>query len=220
MARAEFKPRLLIVVVSLALLSQAVMLFALSRPEKVTPSRPLAEFSSETGRWSLASEGVIEQEVLDVLRADDTMTRIYRHSGTGRLANLFVAYFRTQRTGQSPHSPKNCLPGAGWVPSASGVLAIPIPGMAEPIRVNLYSVTRGEDGSVVLYWYQTPTRVIASEYEAKLFLVLDSVRYRRSDTALVRVVVPVIGGDQESATRTASDFVQSVFIPLRQHLPM
>lgn len=220
MARVESKLRLYILVVSLAMLSQAVLLFALSRPETVTPFRPLSELSSEHGRWSMASVGVVEQEVLDVLQADDVMSRVYRNGETGRLASLFVAYFKTQRTGQAPHSPKNCLPGAGWVPSASDVLAIPIQGLAEPIRVNRYTVSRGDESSIVLYWYQTPTRVIASEYEAKFFLVLDSVRYRRSDTALVRIVAPVLGGDEQAAAQTAVGFVQAAFVPLRQHLPM
>jgi EpsI family protein len=167
----------------------------------------------------MTSEGVVEKEVQDVLRADDTMTRVYRQESTGLPASLFVAYFRTQRTGQAPHSPKNCLPGAGWLPSASEVVPISVPGVPEPIRVNRYIVSRGEDKSVVLYWYQTPRRVIASEYEAKFYLVVDSIRYHRSDTALVRVVSPVLRGDEQAASSVAVDFVQSFFVPLRQYHP-
>ena len=85
--------------------------------------------------------------------------------------------------------------------------------------MNRYIVQRGEDKSVVLYWYQTPKRVIASEFEAKYYLVLDSIRYHRSDTALVRVVVPAIGGDEEAAVSAATNFVRSFFVPLRQYLP-
>ena len=206
-------------ILSLALITQAVFLYAFSRAENAPPPRPLNQGPKQFGAWVMASEGVIEKEVLDVLRADDTVTRLYRRGETGRLANLFVAYFKTQRAGQAPHSPKNCLPGSGWMPSASEVLAVPIQGMAAPIRINRYVVSRGEEKSVVLYWYQTPTRVIASEYEAKFFLVVDSVRYHRSDTALVRVVTPVINGDEEGATKAAAEFVQSFFVPLRQYLP-
>jgi EpsI family protein len=85
--------------------------------------------------------------------------------------------------------------------------------------VNRYIVQRGEEKSLVLYWYQTPNRVIASEFEAKYYLVLDSIRYRRSDTALVRVVTPVVDGDEDAATKAAIRFVQSFFGPLRQYLP-
>ncbi|MCC7175856.1 MAG: EpsI family protein [Bryobacterales bacterium] len=206
-------------VLSLALITQTVLLFAFSRPEKLPPMRPLKESPARFGEWVLSSEGIMEKEVLDVLRADDVMSRVYRRSETGPPASLFVAYFKTQRTGQAPHSPKNCLPGSGWVPSASAEIAIPIEGLAEPIRINRYVVSRGEEKSVVLYWYQTPNRVIASEFAAKFYAVADSIRRHRSDTALVRVVVPVVNGDEDAATAAAAHFVQSFFVPLRRHLP-
>jgi len=72
---------------------------------------------------------------------------------------------------------------------------------------------------VVLYWYQARDRVIASEYRAKLYLVADAIRYNRTDTALVRVVVPVSGNDSAGATKTAEEFVQAFFTALRRHLP-
>jgi EpsI family protein len=206
-------------ILSAVLILQAVLFYALSHGEAVPIFRPLGEFPTQVGEWNMTSEGVIEKEILDVLRADDTLNRIYEHKGDGAPANLFVAYFKTQRTGQAPHSPKNCLPGAGWVPSSSGVIPIAVPGETEPIQVNRYTVSRGASKSVVLYWYQTRNRVIASEYMAKICLVLDAIRYNRTDTALVRVVVPVGEGSEEQATEAAVDFVRSFFNPLRQHLP-
>lgn len=205
--------------VSLALVAQALVFYAFSGVENVPATRPLREAPAQFGDWTMASEGVIEQEVRDVLRADDIVSRVYAQSGSGRLASLFVAYFKSQRTGQAPHSPKNCLPGAGWMPSTSEAMRIPIVGRAAPIQVNRYIVSRGEEKSVVIYWYQTRDRVIASEYEAKFYLVVDSIRYRRSDTALVRVVTPVRNDDEAGATNAAVEFVQSFFTPLRQFLP-
>jgi len=207
-------------ILSLVLVAQAVVVFGFSRAESAPPLRPLKDCPTQFGDWRMVSEGVIEKEVQDVLRADDTMTRLYKQGATGFPVSLFVAYFKTQRTGQTPHSPKNCLPGSGWVPSASGVIPIAVPGVAAPIRVNRYIVSRGDEKSVVLYWYQTPNRIIASEYEAKFYLVADSIRYHRSDTALVRVVSPVFkDGDEAGATEEAVTFVQSFFVPLREYLP-
>jgi EpsI family protein len=208
-----------VLVLSLVLACQILVVYGFSRSETVPALRPLKGCPTQFGAWRMASEGVIEKEVLDVLRADDTVTRMYAQNQSGRVANLFVAYFKTQRTGQTPHSPKNCLPGSGWVPSVSDILAIPVAGVAAPVQVNRYIVSRGDEKSVVLYWYQTPGRVIASEYEAKFFLVADSIRYNRSDTALIRVVSPVDGGDEAAATQAAIDFVQSFFVPLREYLP-
>jgi EpsI family protein len=206
-------------VLTVLLLAQLAGLFAVSRREAVPLARPLAEFPKQVGGWTLAQEGVVDQETMDVLRADDLLTRTYVDAARGRGANLFVAFFKSQRTGQAPHSPKNCLPGSGWTPSQSDVRAISIPGRAEPIRVNRYLVSKGDDKSLVLYWYQTRDRVIASEYRAKFYLIADAIRSNRTDTALVRVVVPVAGDDSDTATRDAEQFVQAFFTTLRQYLP-
>jgi EpsI family protein len=210
------KPALILTVL---LLVQAVVFYSISHGESVPITHPLAEFPRQVGDWQLAQEGVIEREVLDVLRADDTVSRVYMNADKTEAASFFVAYFKSQRTGQAPHSPKNCLPGAGWVPSRSGYLEVKVPGQAEPIEVNRYVVSRGDEKSVVLYWYQTSRRVIASEYKAKVWLVLDAIRYNRTDTAMVRVVVPGQRKTDEEATAIATQFIQALFQPLRQFLP-
>ena len=99
------------------------------------------------------------------------------------------------------------------------MMDVAIPGEAAPIRVNRYMVSRGQNQSVVLYWYQARNRTIASEYSAKFFTVADAIRYNRSDTALVRVVVVVDGRGPDQAVQTAVDFVKSFFEPLKQYLP-
>ncbi len=201
------------------LLLQAAGLYAVSRREQVPETRPLAQFPLEVGGWRMAQEGVVEKEIMDILRADDILTRTYADPAGRRAANLFVAFFRSQRTGQAPHSPKNCLPGSGWTPSQSDVVSIAVPDRAEPIQVNRYVVSKGDEKSLVLYWYQSRNRVIASEYRAKMYLVADAIRYNRTDTALVRVVVPIPGNQVDAATATAEDFVKSFFGSLRQFLP-
>jgi EpsI family protein len=206
-------------VLTVVLLVQLVGLFAVSRKERVPLARPLEEFPRQLGSWTAVQDGVVEKSIRDVLRADDILTRTYADQESRRPANLFVAFFRSQRAGQTPHSPKNCLPGSGWAPSKSDILTIPIEGRADPIEVNRYVVAKGEDKSVVLYWYQSRNRAIASEYRAKFYLVADAIRYNRTDTALVRVVVPVSREDVSGATNTAARFVQSFFMSLRGYLP-
>jgi EpsI family protein len=206
-------------ILTLALLAQAGLFYGLSRSEHVPAHSPLEKFSFGDSTWFSRQDAQLDKETLDVLQADDILSRIYQDRASGHFANLFVAFFNTQRTGKAPHSPKNCLPGSGWVPSESGMLNITIPGEPEPITVNRYVVARGENESVVLYWYQSRNRIIASEYSAKIYTVVDAIRYNRSDTALVRVVVPVENGDTGTATNTAVKFVQSFFEPLRHYLP-
>lgn len=205
---------------TLVLLLQAAAFYGFSRSETTPAHRPLDQFTLGNSNWALIQNVDIDKQTLDILKADDLLSRIYENRATGRMATLFVAYFETQRTGKAPHSPKNCLPGSGWVPTQSSVIGIRVPGEEDPIRVNRYIVAHGDNQDVVLYWYQSHNRVIASEYAAKIFTVTDSIRYNRSDTSLVRVIVPVAGGNTQSAVDTAVSFVQTMFEPLKRYLPV
>jgi EpsI family protein len=206
-------------VLSVVLIAEALLFHAASRGERVPAGKPLEFLPAQIQDWRMVQDTPIEPEILDQLKADDTLNRMYARAGSEVTVNLFVAYFRTQRTGQSPHSPKNCLPGTGWEPSSTGFLNVPIAGQPQPIRINRYVVSRGEEKSVVLYWYQSPRRVIASEFSAKFWLVMDSIRYHRSDTALVRVTVPVWQNGDRAATDLGVAFVESVFPALKSYLP-
>jgi EpsI family protein len=177
------------------------------------------------GSWKLAQTGVIEPEILDVLKADDILNGVYCNSAsaectkTGQgLASLFVAAFRTQRNGKAPHSPKNCLPGAGWVPLSEREIAIDV-GLNAPISVNRDVVASGSDRQLVLYWYQSRDRVVANEFKAKFWVMADAVRINRTDTALVRVIIPVLNRDEQTAQATATDFVKSFYSTLLNYLP-
>jgi EpsI family protein len=199
------------------LVVRGALLYSSERPEYLPPMVPLGGFPLNVGAWHFYEEGVVDQETRDFLKADDLMDRVYASAVTKRQANLFVAAFRTLSTGVGPHSPKNCLPGAGWSSLLSDKLTLQMP--SGPITVNRYVVGRGADRALVLYWYQSRGRVVASEYKAKLWSIADAIRLNRTDTALVRVVIPIPDEDQEKATSTAVDFVQAFFEPLRRLLP-
>jgi EpsI family protein len=215
-----FRSRHAVALTVLLLLQGGVFYMVAMRPEAVPTVGPLTAFPTTTGSWHMYKDVPIEKEVQDVLLADDTLNRIYVGPNSNSYAFLFIAFFRSQRSGQAPHSPKNCLPGSGWEPLESEPLTIQVPGRAEPIVTNRYLVARGEDKSVVLYWYQSHNRIIAGEFAAKFWLIADSIKYHRSDSALVKIVVPVRNGNAEAATREATEFVQSMFPALSQQLPM
>ena len=204
---------------TLVLLLEAPLFYTASRAEHVPASLPLESFPAQIQDWRLLQDYPVEPEIRDQLKADDMLNRYYAERGSSTDLNLFVAYFKTQRTGQAPHSPKNCLPGSGWEPEATGYLDVAVAGRRRPIRINRYVVAHGDQTSVVLYWYQSRRRVIASEFAAKFWLVLDSIRYHRSDTALVRVTIPVVHNDAASATRLGAAFVARVFPVLHSYLP-
>ncbi|MFL6351533.1 MAG: exosortase C-terminal domain/associated protein EpsI [Bryobacteraceae bacterium] len=206
-------------VLTVVLLAQAATFYGFSRSETIPLHQPLQEFSLVDSNWLVRQNVELDRDTLEVLKADDILSRVYQNKSSGAVATLFVAYFETQRTGKAPHSPKNCLPGSGWVPSQSGMIDVALPTGKEPIRVNRYVVSRGQNESVVLYWYQARNRIIASEYSAKIFTVADAIRYNRTDTSLIRVIVGVNDGNVRSATDTAVSFVQAFFEPLQAYLP-
>lgn len=202
------------------LMVQAVLFYGLARTEPVRQSTPLASFPIEFGDWKMSQEGVVEKEVADVLKADDLLTRWYVNAKENQVASLFIAYFATQRTGKAPHSPKNCLPGSGWVSTVNDKVDVVVPGRSNPIEVQRYVVSKGNDRSVVVYWYQSAHHAVGDEYKAKIFTVLDSIRYNRSDTALVRVVMPVRReADEEALTKSAVSFVQAFYSKLGVFFP-
>lgn len=207
-------------IVTLLLLLQAVAYYAIAARKESAPAiRPLSSFPLTLDQWQAIRDIPLEKEVQEVLKADDTIDREYVNPAVANSAWLFVAFFKTQRYGQAPHSPKNCLPGSGWEPTENTDISIKVPDWPAPVVVNKYVVAHGADKSVVLYWYQSHNRVIASEYWAKFWLVIDSIRYHRSDTALVRVVVPVLDDNTAAAAGAGVQFIQTIFPGLVRQLP-
>ena len=165
----------------------------------------------------------LTEEVLEELRVTDYTTRYYTKAGQG--VSLYVGYYDSQRQGASIHSPLNCLPGAGWLPLEQGRRRLSVPsadGTSREIEVNRVLIQRGLDRQLVLYWYQSHGRVVASEYWGKVYSVADAIRYNRTDAALVRLVAPVRAEDAEGMRRAeaaAADLARALFPLLTHHLP-
>ena len=207
-----------VLVVTCLMLFQAVAFYHLARNETVPNIAPLRQIAEELGDWESVEEGVMEERTMANLQPDDYLIRSYQKPSGGPRAGLMIAYFRRTGTDKAPHSPRNCLPGSGWVPNRAGEISLAIAGQTA-IPVNRYLVAKGDDKAVVLYWYQTATRAVANEYIAKIYLVLDAIRFRRSDTALVRVSIPVIDNKEDEAERMASEFSRMVYTALKRHIP-
>ena len=214
-----FQSRNLVILTVMAAAQGAAGYYLNARQEYVPAVRPLATLSNTIGPWTMVNEWPIESEVQAVLKADDTLSRQYAGPGAPQGAGLFVAFFRSQRAGAAPHSPKNCLPGNGWVSEKNTVISIPVPGRATPIEANYFVVQKGENKSLVIYWHQSHGRTVADEYRAKFYVMLDAIRMNRTDTALVRVTVPVDRGNEEAAERVALSFVRDTYQPLSEILP-
>jgi len=162
----------------------------------------------------------LEGRVMEVLGVDDYVNRSY-FSPDMFPVHLYIGYYESQRSGDTMHSPLNCLPGAGWNPVKRDRITVAIEGM-KPIEINRIVIAKGLEKQVVLYWYQSHGRVVASEYWGKIYTVLDAARTNRTDAALVRVICPVAGAEDEAeafAERQAIAFVKAMFPLLEHYLP-
>ena len=179
--------------------------------------KDLKDFPQTIGAWQkTGSDQILDGETLKVLRASDYLSRDFRKP-EGQTANLYVGYYATQRSGATYHSPLNCLPGSGWTLSEPGKATIPLPDGTSFIA-NKYVIQTADYKNLMLYWYQGRGRNVASEYWAKVYTVVDSVRLRRSNGALVRVTVP-IGNSEAAAQQAAIEFASAASTVLPEFVP-
>jgi EpsI family protein len=196
----------------------AVFLRSRSRAEVLPPRDELGSFPVRVAAWT-GRDIVISEETRKILGDGEFLHRVYRSSQDEPAVEFFLAFFPSQRTGSSIHSPKNCLPGAGWVPVESS--HIPLRDSdGKTISVNRFIIARGPDRQLVLYWYQSHGRVVASEYWAKFYLVADAIHLNRSDGSLVRVITPLTRSESlESGQQRAVEFAQAILPVLDNYIP-
>jgi EpsI family protein len=209
------KLRFLLVVGLLVL--TALFVHGRGQTEKAPARLTFSSFPLNLADWR-GIEVEIPEGTLEILGPGDYLARRLVN-GQHDLMDLFVAYFASQRTGNAIHSPKNCMPGAGWIPVETGVTQVDVAGY-EPIHANRYVLSKGSSRLLVLYWYQSHGRTVASEYSAKIYLVMDAARLNRTDGALVRVVTPVFDGeDITKAEERARGFIQQLVPELAAYIP-
>ena len=201
-----------LLLLTFAVLAATLCLHATTAEERVPLGRPLATMPLNLGGWTAVREQQFDAATVAVLRADDYVSRTYVRD----TADVYVGYYETQRQGDTMHSPMNCLPAAGWQLLAIGRRSIEAAG--RQMVVNRDTIQKGLDARLVLYWYQSHGRSVASEYWTKAYLVLDGLRLHRTDGAIVRVITPMRDGEA-AAEQSAIAFVRALLPVLDKHLP-
>ena len=196
-----------------------------NRPEQVPARTTFDQFPQQIAGWSGQNLPPMEGRILAVLGVDDYVNRVYVAPDRMSAVGLYVGYYKSQRQGDSIHSPLNCLPGAGWEPLAQSQISIPTSSADGPrdIVVNRYVIQKGLERQLALYWYQSHGRTVASEYWSKFYLIRDAIQINRTDAALVRVMSPMPpnADDAESAAeQRATNFVKAMFPQLHAFLPL
>ena len=197
----------------------AILLQARGHTE-VFPSRlPLSSFPAQLGDWS-STDIELDKKTLEILGPGDFLERVYQDpSGKLPLLDFFLAYFPSQRAGDTIHSPQHCLPGSGWNPEENTRVTLSLPGHG-PFPANRYVISKAESRKLVLYWYWAHDRGVASEYWAKFYLVKDAIRMNRSDGALVRIVTDMRPGETaDAAQQRLMPFASEVVPLLDNYIP-
>jgi EpsI family protein len=169
-------------------------------------AQPLETISRRIAGFEATDNPPIPDDVLQQLRPTSYLSRRYRK---GRMATeLLIAFYARQRAGESMHSPKHCLPGAGWEIWQHETVEIPAAGRT--FRVNKESISREGVRMLVFYWYQSKERIIASEYAGKILLARDALLQNSTAASIVRIVAPDQPGASEAASAFASELIPEV----------
>jgi len=190
---------------------QTIVSQRLSLPERSLPAPSLEQIPFAFGSWQARGEDNLDRETMAALKPDRYILRNYTDSESGTVMNLFVAYFKSLQTAYGPHSPRICLPGAGWQVQSSRVGEVRDAGSAQAIPVNEYFVENARNRILVLYWYQNDRTAWAEEFRVKLRLLPDLIRYRRSDASLVRLITPVRGKSPEQELMQCREFARMMY---------
>ena len=217
-----------LVFVATLFIGTSAVLAAVTDSEIVPVRESFDRFPMDIGAWQGARAADFDEAILAELGVDEYVNVTYQATERS-VVGLYVGYYTSQRQGDAIHSPANCIPGSGWQPVESGRMTIAVPsGNAgavadRSIEVSRWLIQKGDEQQLVLYWYQSHGRVVASEYWNKIHLVSDAIFLNRTDAALIRVITPVSHTSDRGpadAEAHAIAFVQSMFPVLDRFLPL
>ena len=183
----------------------AATLIASALADRRTPdtlAHPLDTIDRTIGEWTVAEQQTWPASIVAILRPTSYMSRTYTRQG--RQLNLFIAYYAQQRAGESMHSPSVCLPGSGWDIVSHGTTDIRLDG--KPVALNQYRVQNSGRRMLVIYWYQSRSRIITNEYLGKVALLKDALTGGYTSGSIVRILLP----DDAAAVQEGADFARDL----------
>lgn len=193
------------------LLAQAALVYYAEWGERFPPVPDLSKFSKQEGSWLALSDDTVDDASKAQLQADQILSRTYfKQPGSTSPVSLFMAWFQTQAGGtRQPHSPQVCLPGSGFTPVLNDRVALKLGN--QTMMVNRYVGLKHEQRALILYWYQSSRRAVASEWESKFWTIWDGLLYRRSDIALIRLVAWAQNDDYNGLTKQVEEFASQAY---------
>jgi len=186
--------------------------------EKIPASRPFSQFPLAVGSWE-GTRQFMEQEFITRLDFTD-YTMIDYKSGNGKHVDFYVAYYESQRKGESIHSPETCLPASGWIFRQTGRVQVPLGGQGGSITVSRAIMEKSGMQQISYFWFPARGRILTNAWEMKLYTFWDALTQRRTDGALVRVITAVYPDEKiEQAEERLQEFTMQVIPVLDGFLP-
>jgi EpsI family protein len=194
----------------------------LASEEVIPPRTEFSNLSNEIDGWRCIEREKMDDDVLENLMVTDYIACSYYNAEDKQVVHLYVGYHerqtRDRSTGKATaiHPPEHCLPGSGWDVIDSSIVPIDADPGGEAKR---FIIAKGNQRSLVYFWYHSRGRVIARNHEKILYMFLDRARYGRTDGSLVRFTIPIANGDVEAAEATFDKFSRSVTPAFARYIP-
>jgi EpsI family protein len=205
------------------LTASAIMLLTLlcyygvKAAEEIHPNKALSGFPKQIGEWK-GTEKFFDKNIYDTLKVSDSFLADY-YNPKGYPIYFYVGFYQSQREGELIHSPKNCMPGAGWNIEQTSLEELETPQTGK-VKVIKLILQRGPNKEVMLYWFHSRGRIISSEYMEKVYLVWDSITRHRTDGSFVRLLTPVIKNeDEDAAANRLRRFAEDIMPLLFEYIP-
>jgi EpsI family protein len=172
---------------------------------------PLDRIDAHISGWTFLSDQELPAGTLRQLKCTSYLSRTYQ-KGPGQKRpeqlGLFIAFYAQQRAGESMHSPKHCLPGAGWEIWKHDSAFVPVDGKL--VEINKYSIQNSGTRMLMFYWYQSKNRVFASEYLGKMLLARDTFLTGHTAGSIVRIMLPDVAGADAEGVAFAAHLIPEV----------
>ncbi len=193
-----------------------LLVLGLGRQQTMALAAPLDTLPREMIGFKSADRIIGEEEQRVAGMSSYVMRQFYADSTEE--FSVYVGYYERQAQGRTIHSPKNCLPGAGWEVLEATLAEIPTSN--GPVAVNRYELAREGQRALVFYWYQGRGRVAVNEYAVKWELMRDAALHGRSEEALVRIVVNLDDDtDDAQAVQLATEVAERLIPAVYEVLP-
>lgn len=185
--------------------------------EAIPITRKFDTFPMKVGNWQ-GKFDVMEDQFINVLDFSDYIMVDYSDD-KGAVINFYVAYYESQRKGESIHSPETCLRGGGWQFSQSGDVVLPLEGQKK-MTVSRALIEKGPYRQISYYWFPMRGRILTNAFQMKWYNFWDALTQQRTDGALVRVIAPVEPDESsEDAEKRLKSFVRLIVPVLSEYLP-